>query len=128
MRVVLRDFDEDGKESASISDQAEDLWDVDEPERLVKLAINFPELLTHHEQKVWKLVRDNGCLWNGEEDETGTWRWQVSEESLMPERLSMYWEDFNKAAGGELHRFYLPRWPGMPVRVTSSIRLRMARY
>jgi uncharacterized protein (DUF1778 family) len=34
------------------------VWDVDEPERLVKLALTYPELLSFEEQLLYKKLRD----------------------------------------------------------------------
>ena len=33
------------------------VWDIDEADRFVKLAIHAPELLSYEEQKVWKLIK-----------------------------------------------------------------------
>ena len=45
-------------EGVSVADaeRAQHLWDLDEPDRVVRLAINYPDLLTHEEQLVWKLA------------------------------------------------------------------------
>lgn len=37
---------------------AEGLWDVDEMDRLSNLALRFPSLMTHDEQKLWKMIRE----------------------------------------------------------------------
>ena len=64
-RIRLTDF----SGSPSIADETEQLWDVDEAERFVKLASRHPELLNHHEQMLWKLIRENQYVWprSGEE-------------------------------------------------------------
>jgi hypothetical protein len=41
-------------ENFSIADKAHDLWDVDECERFVKLALQDENLLNYHEQVLWK--------------------------------------------------------------------------
>ena len=51
-----------GDDNRSISDEASNLWDVDEAERFVKLALAYPDLLNHEEQERWKLVQDSGLL------------------------------------------------------------------
>lgn len=51
-----------GDESVSVAEEAKRLWDVDEAERFVRLAIHYPELLTHQEQEVWKLLLDSLLL------------------------------------------------------------------
>src|SRR5271170_2861516 len=51
---------EDGNEALNIANQTADLWDVDEPDRFVKLARRYPQMLTHVEQVLWKLIKENG--------------------------------------------------------------------
>jgi len=48
--------------STTVADEAAQLWDVDEAERFARLAIRYPELLTHQEQEWWKLLGDSGLL------------------------------------------------------------------
>jgi hypothetical protein len=54
-----------GDQSTSFDQAASGLWDVDESERFVKLALQFPELLTHEEQERWKMLLDSGLLGPG---------------------------------------------------------------
>jgi hypothetical protein len=51
-----------GDESITVADEASKLWDVDESERFIKLAINYPALLTQEEQERWKLLNDSMLL------------------------------------------------------------------
>ena len=96
---------------ATIGSEAEYLWDVDEADRFAKLALRYPHLLTHEEQMVWKLVRENGLLWKGHNDKTtGEWVWNVREQSLVFERLREHWTKFNAVAQGEAERSSLPKW------------------
>ena len=39
-----------------LADIGNSLWDVEESDRFLKLAIAFPHLLTHNEQIIWKIV------------------------------------------------------------------------
>ena len=119
--ISLRDFDEKDEKTVSIAVEAESLWDVDEADRFVKLAMSYPEMLNHHEQVVWKLVRENGYLWQGKEDTNGVWQWKTRPERLIPERLRENWDLFNKVASGEEEQTVLPRWPGMPTVDVSDI-------
>jgi len=61
----------------TISDDAESLWDVDDADRFARLALKYPELLTHEEQKRWKLIRENGYLWRGRYGSDDKWEWNV---------------------------------------------------
>jgi hypothetical protein len=42
---------------------ADDLWDTDEADRFVMLAMNHPTLLNHDEQVLWKVIRECSELW-----------------------------------------------------------------
>jgi hypothetical protein len=95
----------------TFSDVASKLWDVDDADRFAKLALNYPDLLTHEEQKRWKLIRENGFLWRGHHDEsTGEWLWSVEESSFIFERLREHWANFSSVAQGESDRSCLPKW------------------
>lgn len=111
-RVVI---DEDkifgGQNTATVADVATSLWDVDDPDRFVKLAIRYPDMLTHEEQTLWKLVRENGYLWKGRYDKnSGDWTWAIDLDRLIIERLRERWEAFNAVAKGEAGKDTLPTW------------------
>jgi hypothetical protein len=97
--------------SITLADAAEYLWDVDDADRFIRLALHYPELLTHEEQIRWKLIRENGHLWKGGfVGDDYEWAWKVKEESLIFERLRLYWEIFCGVARGELAEGTLPEW------------------
>jgi hypothetical protein len=97
---------EDGAETRSIASQSADLWDVDEPDRFAKLAIRYPQMLTHDEQVLWKLVKENGCFWRTFSDGT----WDIEERDLIFEHLREHWSNLKKVARGELPKSTLPKW------------------
>jgi hypothetical protein len=87
------------------------LWDSDEPDRVARLALNYPDLLTHDEQRVWKLIRENGFLWKGNFDgKPAEWTWDVEVASLIWDRLREYWAVFRAVAMGTKSRADLPCW------------------
>lgn len=49
-------------EGVSMSEKSESLWDVDDSERFIKLALFYPELLTHEEQLIWRAIKDHKML------------------------------------------------------------------
>lgn len=82
-----------GDDSLSVEDEVWRLWDVDESERFVRLAILYPELLNHQEQEIWKLIQDSellspACL----RDNFGrsVWNWKVLVEIVFP-TLRKHW-------------------------------------
>jgi hypothetical protein len=95
----------------TFADVASALWDVDEADRFSKLALKYPELLTHEEQVIWKLIRECGYVWKGKyAGDGGEWTWTVRHESLIAERLRESWQTFVKIAQGELLPNALPKW------------------
>src|SRR6266699_1749460 len=55
-KVKINPFDESND---TVFNCIEQLWDVDIPDRIIKLANLFPHLLDHEEQKIWKYIREN---------------------------------------------------------------------
>ena len=99
---------EGSDEILSIASEASDLWDVDEPDRFVKLAIRYPQMLTH---VLWKLIRENGSLWRGHYDEkTKEWTWRVRLDTFIFERLRESWEAFRAVAYENGSKETLPSW------------------
>lgn len=112
-QVTLRDAEEFESSSTSVSDAEKryQLYDVDEVDRLTRLGLNFPELLTHDEQVLWKLIRDCGALWKGRfEGADRKWTWDCKESSLLREELHKTWDTFVKVARGEAPESELPTW------------------
>ena len=96
-------------ESISLADEKINLWDVEEADRFVILALMYPEMLNHHEQILWKLIRENEFLWRGKKDSiTKCWTWKIQKETLILERLREHWVTFNKVAKGEANKTLLP--------------------
>lgn len=94
----------------TISDLISSLWDVEEADRLARLAFEAPFLLTHDEQLVWKLIESNGALWRGAYNLSGEWTWNAIEKSLIWARLREHYEKFKAVADGLLTRSELPTW------------------
>jgi hypothetical protein len=86
----------------TFSDQASNLWDVDEPDRFVRLALNYPDLLDHEEQRIWKLIQENGPIWHG--------NYSSPSKELNLVRLREHWETFRDVARGDKPPSALPKW------------------
>jgi len=111
-RVYLQEGGYGNDPGTSVADVAAKLWDVDDADRFAKLAMTYPDLLTHDEQKRWKLIRENGYLWKGRyANNGGKWTWRVEEDSLCFDRLRKYWDEFCVVARGDASRDILPTWP-----------------
>lgn len=95
----------------SFKDELITLWDVDEADRFVKLAVTHPELLTYTEEVLWKLLRENGWVWKGHHDrQTGKWTWNVGVESMSVKNLRDTYQNFVAVAEGRAAKSTLPTW------------------
>ena len=107
----LKHFSLDLNGNGVLADESEALWDVDESDRFARLALRHPDLLTHDEQVLWKLVRENGMLWRGSYSNADReWMWTVREESLLFDRLREHWPKFCAVADGSANAKELPTW------------------
>ena len=98
-------------DAATVWKQADLLWDVDEGDRFVNVAVRYPELLTHDEQVLWKLIRENGYCWRGRYDQEDRWTWTVQPSAAIIERIREHWNDFKAAASGDAEaKKRLPTW------------------
>jgi hypothetical protein len=128
-RVILREADPSYNEDEhfpeiTVGGHGPFLWDVDEADRFVRLAQNFPELLTHEEQILWKLIRENGFLWTGNYDKQGQWSLSMLGTALLVDRLRANWDRFKAVAAGTQSREVLPTWKrdGVPSKDLNCIK------
>jgi hypothetical protein len=96
--------------NSSLRQLASSLWQVDEADRVIILAITAPTLLTHEEQIIWRLVRENGYIWRGRYNAQNEWTWNLDEDSLIRDRLRENWEIFKAVAAGDESENALPKW------------------
>lgn len=99
-RIALLNDLAPGATDTTVASEADKLWDVDEADRFLKLALSYPHLLTHNEQVLWKLVRESGLYPAADPDQSG--------EGSDLGRLRDSWETLKKIAAGELPRSALP--------------------
>lgn len=107
---VKEQTDFDSFRDVTLKEWASTLWHVDEPDRIISLALNAPALLTHEEQLVWRLVRENGFFWKGNHDKRGEWVWSLSEATIIKDRLRLHWPVFLDVARGVQPADKLPSW------------------
>ena len=97
-----------GENEISTLDVANDIWDVDEADRLIKIALATPELLTYEEQILWKLVQEEFGTPITRESYNGEWGWGYPKGGQLIKDLRVHWETFKKVASGELEEDALP--------------------
>jgi hypothetical protein len=109
--VYLKENPENPSLNVSIAGRSAYLWDVNEADRFVKLAHEFPDLLTHEEQILWNLVRRTTLLWRKtnvkfSDDPT----WLPLETHFHFELLREHWDTFKAVAKDEADPSTLPGW------------------
>ena len=88
---------------ATVLEALSQIWDVDEPDRFIKLADHYPDLLTHDEQVLWKLLRERGCRWTQGYAATG------GIDSLDFGWIRKHWVEFKAVAEGLAEPEKLPK-------------------
>ena len=94
-------------DTRSLASVQADLWDIDEPDRFVKLAIQYPHLLNFEEQRIWKVIAGNSYFWTVNADISDGVRWTVSMQSVNWERIRNNWLSILGVARGD-DNFSLP--------------------
>lgn len=51
------------REKVNVNTVMNQVWHVEDADRLVKLAFNFPELLTYEEEKIWNVIKAHKPFW-----------------------------------------------------------------
>jgi len=90
--IILKDFDD---ALTSLMDEAAILWDIDETDRFLKLALNYPYLLTYDEQVMWRLLTKYVIGPYGPLEEI---------PSNPKETVYEIWEDLKAAASGDAEK------------------------
>lgn len=104
-------MEEDLNHQTTLSDIRNELWDIDEAERFGRLAIRYPELLTHDEQVLWKVITDSNLhlMARSNHSPTGAWL-SVELTTIFYPELRKNWQLFNDIAAGIEDKSQLPKW------------------
>jgi hypothetical protein len=98
----------------SALDAMKNVWDVDDADRFVKFAAEFPELLNFEEEQLWKLIRNTPYFFKEvkRKHEPNTHlSWSVSSTNIWLQRVRDYWALLNEIVAGEQNSDKLPRIP-----------------
>ena len=115
--VVLGGLPANGQENPTLADRSNYLWDVHEADRFVKLACEYPELLTHEENILWSIVCSSKFLWRkfeGSDEISARTNYLPPDKYFIYERLREHWDKFKAVAKGEAELSTLPGWSGTP--------------
>lgn len=89
--------------------QLDHIWDVEDADRLVKLALYHPNLLNYEEQVIWKLICENGYFWKGR-FEKKEWVWTCAISTAVFDRIRSYYETIKEVALGTKEASLMPTW------------------
>lgn len=74
------------------------VWDVEEADRFIKLALNFPELLTFDEERLWKIIKNCKIFWLSTPPKGSS---NIDKTSIAYPMLRSYWEKLQMVIAGE---------------------------
>ena len=63
--VYLIEPNDRNNQGDTVAEAASKLWALDEPDRIIKLATTYPDLLSYDEQLIWRVIFDH-TVWNKE--------------------------------------------------------------
>lgn len=92
-----------------IMDLQDSVWDIDEADRFVKLAMGFPSLLNYDEQKLWKLLKECPGLWTGRGISETPFRWNGDVHKPRLSDVRAHWDLLQKVAAGDKPLSALPQ-------------------
>lgn len=103
IRVDVRPHTQDPTTIAQIADQ---VWHVDEIERLRRLVQFAPHLMTYEEQKIWAVIEKNSTFWLGQWKSFGGeyehYIYTTEVINLYLPAVEQHWDTIRKIAAGEL--------------------------
>jgi hypothetical protein len=92
----------------------DNIWDVEEADRLVKLAILQPNLLSYEEQLVWKIIKEHGYFWKGNYL-NNEWTWQCRLEDAVFQLIRTHYKTILAVARQESSKMTLPAYAQIKV-------------
>lgn len=93
LKKIELSYDSDTDVHFTLDSESEWLWDVDEADRFIKLAGSYPNLLTHVEQILYKLIIENGFLF---EYKGGAL------QTVEKQKLRKYWNDLKSVVNEDM--------------------------
>lgn len=109
IRVDVRPHANNQTTIAQIADQ---VWHVDEAERLRRLVYFAPHLMSYEEQKTWAVIEKNCTFWLGEWRNVGNefehYVYSPEVNNLYLRAVEEHWDTIKKIASGDLPAEAIP--------------------
>lgn len=94
-RALRKEQITNNETSLTISSLDDLLWDVEEADRVCKLAVNFHNLLSYEEQRIWKHLRKISRYWLERPDKTiledNKLYWPINKKYLNLSKVRADW-------------------------------------
>jgi hypothetical protein len=96
----------------TIAQLAEQLWHIDDVERLRRLAHIAPHLMSYEEQKIWAVIGSEAFFWFGQwtdlDQTTQYYVYGAEPSRLWIDRVREHWPLIQRVASGEADAAALP--------------------
>lgn len=99
-KVVLDEGNPVGYKTAH--DSMNVAWDVDEADRFAKMAMNYPNLLSHDEEVLWKHIIEYFDFWKVSWDKGSAASFRKNPQKFDLKFLRQGFDNFKKFAKGEI--------------------------
>jgi len=91
------------------------IWDTDQVDRLIKLVKYFPDLLSFEEERLWKLIEENGYFWKLQKQSESKLSWNPKEgdieQKLIKKNVREQWDNLLKVINDEIDESVIPSAP-----------------
>ena len=115
-------FDDNNCSIDTVEYALQDVWDVEEADRFVKLAIYLPSLLTYEEEQIWKLILECAHFWAID----NPWE-EINELDLLRkvihfDRIRTQWDTLHLIIKGEVSKEVLNDLPVDPIKIPQKVK------
>lgn len=111
IEAALRGTLIDERATKSVWDEAEELWDITDAARLVKLARLHPDLLSYSEQAIVKAIREVGFVDFSHPKRTQSFAFRDAEGNFLLQNIEACWDEVVRFAEGQIDKEAL--WAAM---------------
>ncbi|MDH4316888.1 MAG: hypothetical protein OEV64_00730 [Desulfobulbaceae bacterium] len=91
------------------------VWDVEEADRVTKLALYFPQLLNYEEERIWKIICECKHFWHMGRTDPPAADPDVKKSMLYFERVRQQWATLHKIINGDVPIEILDKLPVTPL-------------
>lgn len=88
-----------------------EIWAAEEMDRFINMALDYPQLLTFEEERIWSVMKDNPLFWkDGRRMSDAYVSRNDLAEQILRKKVREHWETLRRIGTGEVATDALP-WP-----------------